>query len=253
MASDKPQGRQRADVCVVAQGLAPSRAQAHALILAGVILRADNAERIDKPGTPLAANVVLVRKGAPMPYVSRGGLKLQAALQHFGVDPTERTCLDVGASTGGFTDCLLQAGARRVYAVDVGTNQLAWQLRKDARVISREQCNMRTAAPDFIPERVSLVVADVSFISICLVLPAAVACLVPGGDVVVLVKPQFEVGRAAISKGGIVRSPEARQAALDGVASQLPGMGLRVFGTMPSPIVGAKGNHEFLLHAQNAK
>lgn len=243
----------RADVQVVTQGLAPSRAQAHALILAGRVLRADNAERIDKPGTPLPPEVRLMRKGAPMPFVSRGGLKLQAALAHFGVDPSGRACLDVGASTGGFTDCLLQAGARRVYAVDVGTNQLAWRLRQDARVVSLERCNMREVTADFIAERVSLVVADVSFISLALVLPAACACLLPGAEVIALVKPQFEVGRQHVGKGGIVRSAQARVAALQRVQAALPAMGLGQVRTMASPILGSKGNQEFLLYAQNAK
>jgi 23S rRNA (cytidine1920-2'-O)/16S rRNA (cytidine1409-2'-O)-methyltransferase len=237
----------------VAQGLAPTRTQAQALILAGAVLRADNAQRIDKPGLQLRADVQLMLKGQPMPFVSRGGLKLQAALQQFGVEARGRTCLDVGASTGGFTDCLLQAGAVRVYAVDVGQNQLAWQLRQDSRVISLERCDVRRLSAEQLPERVGLLVADVSFISLRLVLPAACAFLAPGGDVVALVKPQFEVGRAQIGKGGIVRSVEAQQQAVERTATLLEQLGLGPVRQMPSPILGAKGNQEFLVHAQTAK
>lgn len=240
-------------MALVAQGLADSRTRAQAMILAGVVLRADDAQRIDKPGSLLGADVMLAIKGEPMPFVSRGGLKLAAAMAEFGVQAAGRTCLDVGASTGGFTDCLLQAGAERVFAVDVGTNQLAWRLRQDPRVTSLERTNMREVTPQMLGRVVSLVVADVSFISLTLVLPAACACLGPGGEIVVLVKPQFEVGRALVGKGGIVRDEQGHQLALQRVIAALPAMGLHNPRTMPSPILGAKGNREFLLHATSAK
>lgn len=243
----------RADVALVTQGLADSRTRAQAMILAGVVLRADDAQRIDKPGALIGAEVMLAIKGEPMPFVSRGGLKLQAAMAEFGVSAQGRTCLDVGASTGGFTDCLLQGGASHVFAVDVGTNQLAWRLRQDPRVTSLERTNMREVTPQTLGSAVSLIVADVSFISLTLVLPAAVACLAPGGEIVVLVKPQFEVGRGLVGKGGIVRDVEGHKLALQRVTSALPAMGLHSPRTMPSPILGAKGNHEFLLHAMSAK
>lgn len=243
----------RADVALVAQGLADSRSRAQAMILAGVVLRADDAQRIDKPGVWLRPDVALAIKGAPNPFVSRGGCKLQAALANFAVDPRGRICLDIGASTGGFTDCLLQAGAARVFSVDVGSNQLAWRLRQDPRVVSLERTNMRCVGPQTLGCRVSLVVADVSFISLTLILPAACACLEPGGEVVLLVKPQFEVGRSYVGKGGIVRDAAGHRLALARVMAALPAISLQAPRTMASPILGAKGNQEFLLHAIRAK
>ena len=236
----------RADKLVVEQGLAPTRTRAQALILAGAVCTLDG-KRIDKAGTPLDPEVELRLKGQPIPYVSRGGLKLAKALEHFGVSPQGRICLDVGASTGGFTDCLLQGGAEKVYAVDVGYNQLAWSLRQDPRVVSLERTNIRTMPPDMIPEPVSLIVADVSFISLQLILEPAFKVAEAGAEVVMLVKPQFEVGRAEVGKGGIVRNEEARQGALEKMIQVFHDYQLDAVEWMDSPIQGAKGNHEFLL------
>ena len=248
----RPAGRCRADVLLVAQGLAPTRARAQALILAGAVL-ADNGFRVEKPGSLMLTSATLRLKGEPLPYVSRGGLKLAAALKTFAVQPVGLTCLDVGASTGGFTDCLLQHGARRVYAIDVGYGQLAWSLRQDPRVTVIERCNVRTAPAEQIPELCTMIVIDVSFISLGLIMPAVLRWAAPGARVVALVKPQFEVGRAAIGKGGIVRSSEAREEALLNVIHQLGALALQDIQTMASPVLGAKGNHEFLLSARCPK
>lgn len=240
----------RADQLVVEQGLAPTRAKAQALILAGAIV-ADNDRRVEKPGERLEPTVTLRRKGEPMPFVSRGGLKLDAALEHFGIGVRDQVCLDVGASTGGFTDCLLQRGARRVYSVDVGYGQMAWQLRQDPRVVLMERTNIRHIQKDALPEICSRVVADVSFISLRLVIPPVLALVGPGAMFVCLVKPQFEVGREHVGKGGIVRDNNARQQALDDTVAAFSALKLDVLGTMASPITGAKGNCEFLLAARN--
>ncbi len=238
--------RVRADVLVVEQGLAPSRARAQALILAGVVLTADG-EKINKAGQTLDSSTELRLKEQPMPYVSRGGLKLEGALEHFGIDVKGMVALDVGASTGGFTDCLLQRGAQKVFAVDVGYNQLAWSLRQDPRVVSMERLNVRHLEPETLGESVDMVVADVSFISLSLVMQPALRCAKMGARVVCLVKPQFEVGRGEVGKGGIVRDPEARWAALSRIVEGLKNLGVDEINTMDSPITGTKGNHEFLL------
>lgn len=237
----------RADLLVVEQGLAPTRSKAQALILAGAVVTSDGT-RIDKAGTALESHIQLRLKGEPMPYVSRGGLKLEAALDVFEVDPTGRICMDVGASTGGFTDCLLQRGAAKVYAVDVGSNQLAWSLRSDQRVISLEKTNIRTMPPEIIGESVSIIVADVSFISLELILAPSFALAQPGCEVVMLVKPQFEVGRADVGKGGIVRDEAARLGSLEKITSRFEDLGLQRVASIDSPICGAKGNREFLLY-----
>ncbi len=249
--------KQRADILVVEQGLAETRSRAQALIIAGSIVgitasaKAGPSERrIDKPGEMLAVDTTLRLKGEPLKYVSRGGLKLEAALDQFSVKPEGRTCLDIGASTGGFTDCLLQRGARRVYAVDVGYNQLAYQLREDRRVVVIERANIRTLEPAQVPEPVSLVVIDVSFISLSLVVPHALRFCDTTSELIALVKPQFEVGKADVGKGGIVLDVAARDRALSEVRQMVEGLGLREIATMDSPILGAKGNHEFLLHAR---
>ncbi|HET6347424.1 MAG TPA: TlyA family RNA methyltransferase [Myxococcota bacterium] len=239
--------KQRVDVLLVEQGLVPSRARAQALVLAGAVVESVSGRRLDKPGAQLADDVELRLKDQPLPYVSRGGLKLAAALERFAIDPRGRVCLDVGASTGGFTDCLLQHGASRVYAIDVGYNQLAFNLRQDPRVVVHERCNIRHAPPELVPEPCSLLVVDVSFISLKLVLPAARQFLAPGAVLAALVKPQFEVGRADVGKGGVVRDPAARQRALDEVATCAAELGFYGLQTLDSPILGAKGNHEFLL------
>jgi 23S rRNA (cytidine1920-2'-O)/16S rRNA (cytidine1409-2'-O)-methyltransferase len=238
--------RVRADLALVDQGLAPSREKARALILAGEVLAGDRP--IDKAGDLVDEGAELRLRSAPMPYVSRGGLKLAHALDTFGVDPSGRVALDVGASTGGFTDCLLQRGAVRVHCVDVGHGQLDWKVASDARVRVHDRTNIRTATPELLGERAELVVIDVSFISLKLVLPALPPFVNPRAPVVALVKPQFEVGRADVGKGGIVRDEAARARALAEVRAAAAALGYEVLGDTVSPITGGKGNVEFLLH-----
>jgi 23S rRNA (cytidine1920-2'-O)/16S rRNA (cytidine1409-2'-O)-methyltransferase len=238
---------ERLDQVLVERGIAPSREKAKALVLAGQVIVGEH--RITKPGTRVDSRLPIRLKGELNPYVSRGGLKLVAALEAFDIDPAGKTCVDVGASTGGFTDCLLQAGARRVYAVDVGYGQLAWKLRQDPRVLSLERENVRLMPRDRIPETVDLVVVDASFISLRLLLPKAWDLLDHGGEAVVLVKPQFEVGRGQVGKGGVVRDPEQRHAALENVCENAKEIGFAVAGTLESPVPGAKkGNVEYLVH-----
>lgn len=241
--------KRRADVLVVEQGLAPTRTRAQALILAGAILTAEG-HRIDKPGELLVDTVELQRKGEPIPYVSRGGLKLAAALDHFALSVTGAVALDVGASTGGFTDCLLQRGAARVFAVDVGYGQLAWSLRQDPRVTCIERANVRELDAARIDEPCTVVVIDVSFISLELVAPAVLRLAAPGARWVCLVKPQFEVGRSGVGKGGIVRDETLRLAALERISAFFEVLGFCDVRSMDSPIVGAKGNREYLLTAR---
>ena len=244
-----PRARRRADVLAVEQGLAPSRERARALILADEILAGDRP--IAKAGDLLLPTIELRLRSAPMPYVSRGGLKLAHALDSFRIDPSGRVALDVGASTGGFTDCLLQRGAARVYCVDVGQGQLAWKLASDPRVRVLDRTNIRLATAELLPEVVDLAVIDVSFISLRLVLPAVAPLVTPGAPVIALVKPQFEVGRAAVGKGGIVRDEAARAGALRDVAAFAAQLGFTVVADTPSPITGGKGNVEFLLHLRS--
>lgn len=239
--------RQRADQRVVELGLAASRNRAQALILAGEIHGLDG-RRIDKPGQSVGAEEVLTAKQS-LPYVSRGGVKLAAALDTFGVDPTGHTCLDVGASTGGFTDCLLQRGATRVYAVDVGYGQLAWSLRQDPRVVNLERRNIRTLPSTAIENPCTLIVFDVSFISLRLVVPPALRFAAPKGRVVCLVKPQFEAGRTQVGKGGIVRDAAVHHEVVQGMREEVTALGLESVATVASPITGTKGNREFLLTA----
>jgi 23S rRNA (cytidine1920-2'-O)/16S rRNA (cytidine1409-2'-O)-methyltransferase len=237
--------RQRADIALVEQGLAPSREKARALILAGEVLAGDRP--IDKAGDLVDAGAELRLRSAPMPYVSRGGVKLAHALDTFGIDVSGLVALDVGASTGGFTDCLLQRGAARVYCADVGHGQLAWKVASDPRVRVLDGVNMRLAPPDLLPEPADIVAIDVSFISLRLVLPALPPLARPGAPVVALVKPQFEVGRAAVGKGGIVRDDAARARALAEVRAAAAALGYHVGADTVSPITGGKGNIEFLL------
>lgn len=241
-----PARRMRADVALVEQGLAPSREKARALILAGEVLAADRP--IDKAGDLVASDAVLRLRNAPMPFVSRGGLKLAHALSTFGVDVAGRVALDVGASTGGFTDCLLQRGAARVFCVDVGYGQLDAKIAGDPRVVILDRTNIRNATPDLLPRPADVGVIDVSFISLGLVLPALRGLLAPGASLVALVKPQFEVGRAHIGKGGIVRDEAARRQAVADVAAKATALGYGVRGETISPITGGKGNVEYLLH-----
>jgi 23S rRNA (cytidine1920-2'-O)/16S rRNA (cytidine1409-2'-O)-methyltransferase len=237
----------RLDQLLVERGCAASREQARRLVMGGAVRVADRV--IDKPGTRVGTDADLTVQGG-LRYVSRGGVKLEGALAAFGLSINGRVAMDVGASTGGFTDCLLQHGAGRVYAVDVGYGQLAWSLRQDPRVVVIERTNIRTlatGAPGAVPERVGLVTADVSFISLRLVLPALRTWLAEPADLLVLVKPQFEVGRGQVGRGGVVRDPALREAALRGVAAAAEEAGYRVAATAPSVLPGPKGNQEYFL------
>jgi 23S rRNA (cytidine1920-2'-O)/16S rRNA (cytidine1409-2'-O)-methyltransferase len=234
----------RADALLVARGLCDSREQAKRLILAGEVRSGDRP--IDKPGAKLACDAPLDIREKPR-FVGRGGLKLEAALDAFHIDPAGWVCLDVGASTGGFTDCLLQRGAARVHAVDVGTNQLVWKLRNDPRVVVKEQFNARHMTPEDIGEKVSLAVMDLSFISLTKVLPAVFPLLDERGTIVCLIKPQFELEKGDIAKGGIVRDPALHERAVEKIRRYVTGEpGHAWLGLIPSPITGTDGNHEFL-------
>lgn len=234
---------ERADVLLVAQGLCDTREQAKRMVLAGEVRWGDR--RIDKPSTKLPGDATLVVKAKPR-YVGRGGLKMEGALKAFGISPEGRVCLDIGASTGGFTDCLLQHGAARVHAVDVGTNQLVWKLRDDPRVVVREKFNARHLVEADLGERVSLVVIDVSFISLTKILPAAFGVLEEGGELVALIKPQFELEREDIGKGGIVRDPRLHDRAVAKIREFAGTLGREWRGVIDSPITGTDGNREFL-------
>lgn len=229
---------------IVSRGLCDSREQAQRLILAGEVSVREQV--ITKPGTKVDDSLPITLKSKPK-YVSRGGLKLEGALQAFPVSVQGKVCLDIGSSTGGFTDCLLQNGALRVHAVDVGTNQLVWKLRNDPRVIVREQFNARYMTPEDLGEKVELIVSDVSFISLTKILPAAYGCLLPGGDLLVLIKPQFELQPEDIGAGGIVRDPELHQRAVDKIHDFVVNeLGREWMGIADSPIKGMEGNKEFL-------
>jgi 23S rRNA (cytidine1920-2'-O)/16S rRNA (cytidine1409-2'-O)-methyltransferase len=235
---------ERADALLVARGLCDSREQAKRLILAGEVRSGDRV--IDKPSAKLPLEAPLAIKEKPR-FVGRGGLKIEAALDAFQIDPSGWICIDVGASTGGFTDCLLQRGAARVHAVDVGTNQLVWKIRNDPRVVVKEQFNARHMVPEDIGEKVQLAVMDLSFISLTKVLPAVFSVLEQDGAVICLIKPQFELQRDDISKGGIVRDPALHEQAVDKirrfVTEEHP---MEWRGVIPSPITGMDGNQEFL-------
>jgi 23S rRNA (cytidine1920-2'-O)/16S rRNA (cytidine1409-2'-O)-methyltransferase len=239
--------KERLDVLLVQSGLAPTRTRAQALVLAGQVVVGE--ARVDKPGTRVAVDAPLRLKGEVLPYVSRGGLKLQHALAAFGLQVQGAVAADIGASTGGFTDCLLQAGAARVHAVDVGYGQLHEKLRADARVVVHERLNARHLRADALGEVVDVLVVDVSFISLALVLPAVLPLLREGGQLVALVKPQFEVGKGQVGKGGVVRDEAVRAAAVARVQGQVEALGLRVLGLTDSPILGPAGNREALLAA----
>ena len=243
-----PQKKQRLDQLLVDRGLAESRTRAQALVLSGNVFAGD--KRLDKPGTSVAADVELRVKGRDHPWVSRGGLKLAHALEDFGLSPEGAVCIDVGASTGGFTHVLLENGAAMVYAVDVGHGQLAWSLRNDERVVVLERTNARHLTADHIPEPVDWVVCDASFIGLATVLPAAMALTRPGGRLVTLIKPQFEAGRENVGKGGVVRDPEVHAAVCARVKEWVEAQGCQVQGIVESPITGPEGNVEFLLSAQ---
>jgi len=242
--------RIRLDKLLVARGLAPSRERAQALILAGKVLVAE--QKLEKPGSSVDPQAVVRLLGEDLKYVSRGGLKLELALEHWKINVSGRDCLDVGASTGGFTDCLLQHGARKVIAVDTGYGQIDIKLRQDARVRLLERTNARYLTRQQVGQTVDLATFDLAFISVTLVLPAAMAAAEPR-EIVVLVKPQFEAGREHVSKGGIVRDPAAQQAAVQRVHRVVDGLGGKEIEVTDSPILGAEGNREFLLHAVFAR
>ena len=240
-------GKVRADQLLVQRELAESRTRAQALILAGNVYSGDR--RVAKAGDLLAEDAELTVKGRDHPWVSRGGVKLDHGLTHFGFDVAGAVALDVGSSTGGFTDVLLSRGAAKVYAVDVGTNQLAWKLRNDPRVMVHEKTNARTLDATIIPEPVDIIVCDASFIALSKVLDAALDLAKPRAKLVALVKPQFEAGRSEIGKGGVVRDPEVHQRVCDEAVAWVASKGWDVLGVTPSPITGPEGNVEFLLGA----
>ncbi|MFZ3485446.1 TlyA family RNA methyltransferase [Sphingomonas sp. 3-13AW] len=237
----------RADQLLVDRGLAESRTRAQALVMAGLVFIGDR--KIEKPGQQVADDAALDVRGRDHPWVSRGGIKLAHGLDHFGWTVEGSVAIDVGSSTGGFTDVLLTRGAARVYAVDSGTNQLAWKLRQDPRVIVHEQTSARLLTPDHIPEPVDLIVCDASFIALSKVLDVPLGFARAGARLLALVKPQFEAGRAEVGKGGVVRDPEVHARVCQEVADWLTGRGWRVEGVTPSPITGPEGNVEFLIAA----
>jgi len=239
--------RKRLDVLLVERGLAESRQKAQAMILAGEI--EVDGKKAEKAGATIAETARIEVHSRLQKYVSRGGFKLEGALQDFGVSARGQICLDVGSSTGGFTDCLLQHGAARVYAVDVNTDQLAWKLHGDERVV-RIKKNARELSPKDVSEAVDLVVADVSFISVRKVLPGACACAKDAADLLILIKPQFELEREDVGKGGIVRDRELHEVAIQSVRSAAEVLRLRVLGVIPSRLPGAEGNQEYFLHAR---
>ena len=240
--------KQRLDTLMMERGLAPSLEKARALIMAGQVVVGDHA--VDKSGQQVARDAAVRIKGDPLPYVSRGGLKLKKALDEFGVDVTGLVAIDVGSSTGGFTDCLLQAGAVKVFAVDVGYGQLAWKLQQDSRVVGMERTNIRSLTPDQLDDVPALAVIDASFIPLAKVLPATAALLKPGGRIIALIKPQFEVGKGEVGRGGVVRDPAAHERVIEDVRSTALDLGLTVSGVCESPITGADGNREFLMLLQ---
>jgi len=247
--AENPGKKARLDVVLVERGLAASRERARALILAGRVLVSE--QKVDKPGSAIAGDAAIRLLGEDLRYVSRGGLKLEAALDHWNIVVEGRACLDVGASTGGFTDCLLQRGAAHVTAVDTGFGQIAMKLRTDARVRLLERTNARLLEPGALSADLpTLLVMDVSFISATLVLGPVLGAAPDLEEAVVLVKPQFEAGREHVGKGGIVRDPEAHRQAIERVAARVRDRGWEVVETMPSPITGAEGNREFLLYAR---
>lgn len=236
--------KQRLDQLLVARGLCESREKAQRAIMAGRVRVGE--QRADKAGARYEDGVEIFVKAADR-YVGRGGVKLEAALAHFAIDPSGAICLDIGASTGGFTDCLLQHGAAKVHAIDVGHSQLHWRIRSDPRVVVREKLNARFLTPDEVPDAIDLCVIDVSFISLSLILPRAFELLIPTGVIVALIKPQFELGREDVGKGGIVREPALHDRAVAGMRAFVEGtLGKSWCGVLPSPILGAEGNTEFL-------
>jgi 23S rRNA (cytidine1920-2'-O)/16S rRNA (cytidine1409-2'-O)-methyltransferase len=241
--------RKRLDLLLVEQGLAVSREQARRLIMAGAVVVDE--QRVDKPGTLVSLTAILrIKEEARSPYVSRGGQKIEAALRAFRLDARDVVAIDVGASTGGFTDCLLRHGARKVFAVDVGYGQLAWSLRQDPRVVSVERTNIRTLDPTALDETPTFAVIDVSFISLALVIPKVLELIAPRGTIVALIKPQFEVGKGNVGKGGVVRDPVLHTEVVARLRLQAEVWNVEVKGVIDSPLLGPKGNKEFLFCLQ---
>jgi 23S rRNA (cytidine1920-2'-O)/16S rRNA (cytidine1409-2'-O)-methyltransferase len=243
--------KERLDRLLVERRLASSRQKARALIMAGRVLV--DVDRVEKPGAQVRVDAAIQLKGEDCPFVSRGGLKLERALEVFGIDPTGKKAIDVGASTGGFTDCLLQRGAAKVFAVDVGYGQLAWKLRQDSRVVNLERRNIRYLDFQEVGVLVDLIVVDTSFISVDRFLSRLCQMMTRNGEMVVLIKPQFEVGKGEVGKGGIVRDPEKHAAVLEKVQRLAGDIGLAVKGVMESPLSGVKGNQEFFIHFVRAE
>jgi len=249
---NKKSEKVRIDQLLLQRGLAPSRERAQALVMAGKVLVDE--QRVEKSSQKFDPQNINIRlKGPDHPFVSRGGVKLKGALDHFGIDPKGKTCLDVGASTGGFTDCLLQEGAQKVYTLDSGTNQLDYAIRRDPRVQCREQFNIRHLKASDLPEPLDLIVVDVSFISLKLVLPPLVNSIPGPWDLVMLIKPQFEAGREQVEKGGLVRDRELQEKIVEELLAFCKKMGLKTLGTSPSVLKGDKGNQEYFLWARQRK
>ncbi len=243
--------KSRLDTLLVDRGLAETRTKAQALILSGVVFSGER--RLDKPGVSIDPDAAIEVRGKAHPWVSRGGLKLERALDHFAIDLSGSVCIDVGASTGGFTDVALSRGAKKIYAVDVGRGQLAWKLRQDDRVVVLERTNARHLTDEDIPERVDFIMCDASFIGLQTILPTPLGFAAPGAYLIALIKPQFEVGKGRVGKGGIVRDPELHDEVRQRISAWLDGRpGWRVMGVADSPITGADGNREFLIAAQYA-
>ncbi len=238
--------KQRLDIALVDRGLLASRAKAQAVIMAGLVYV--GGQKADKPGMSVAPQDEIAVRGAVCPYVSRGGLKLEKALRDFGIDPTGMVCSDSGASTGGFTDCLLQNGAAKVFAIDVGYGQLAWKLRNDPRVVCMERTNIRYLTPEDLGQALDLSVVDVSFISLALVLPVIYRLQKPEGQVLCLIKPQFEAGKGKVGKKGVVREPEIHIEVLENFVALVGQLGFTLKALTFSPVQGPEGNIEFLAH-----
>ena len=238
--------KERVDKLLFDKGLVPSREKAKALIMAGQIIVND--KRVDKAGTLVSIDADIRIRGEVMPFVSRGGLKLERAMKHFNIHVGEKVAIDVGASTGGFTDCLLQQNIKKVYAIDVGYGQMDLKVRNDARVISIERTNIRDMTPEKLPEKVDLAVIDVSFISLTKVLPHILPLLKEEAEIVALIKPQFEVGKGEVGKGGIVKDTAKVDQVIDDMTCFIQELGLTMTGIVESPILGAKGNREFLIY-----
>jgi len=239
-------GKERIDKLLVEKGIVESRERARSFIMQGRVIV--EGRRIDKPGTRVDVEAELQLRGGNTPYVSRGGIKLEGALSAFGFSPSGMVVMDVGASTGGFTDCVLQKGARKVYAVDVGYGQLAWKLQQDPRVVNLERKNIRYLSREEVEEEVDLILIDTSFISIEKFLPHLLGFLRMGGDIISLIKPQFEVGKGEVGKGGVVKDQMLHQKVIERISHLSRGLGLNVLRVIESPLLGPKGNKEFFIH-----